>query len=206
MKRCILRFLARLLNAHYNSEYRERIVQLIVTTFAKSESVVERCQFIMFLEESIGLLDSATITSYFLHEFLDMLRKEKNPRVQKLFLKALKPLWETARVTQTQAIVEPLHDLAFSLEKQSWPAELKAIVIETTHFIRSSYEGDFLEKHRSGDESTKRLNKINQLQENASLWCREKAMREEFEKNMKNGVTTPEPDESQLIKESKQPP
>jgi len=39
MKRCILRFLAHLLNAHYNSEYRERIVQLVITTFAKSESV-----------------------------------------------------------------------------------------------------------------------------------------------------------------------
>jgi len=49
------------------------------------------------------------------------------------------------------------------------------------------------------------LKKINQLQENAFLWSREKAMREEFEKNMKNGVPTAESDESQLIKENKQP-
>lgn len=96
--------------------------------------------------------------------------------------------------------------MVFSLEKQSWPAELKPIVMETSLFIRHSYEDDFLERHRSGDESTKRLNKIKQIQENAFLWGREKARREEFEQNMKNGVPTPDPDETSFIKESKLPP
>jgi hypothetical protein len=75
----------------------------------------------MFFEESIKILDSNMIHKYFLDDFIDLIRREKNPRVQKLFITAMIPLFEAARFNHTNAVVEKLHDMAFILEKYSWP-------------------------------------------------------------------------------------
>jgi hypothetical protein len=37
--------------------------------------------YIMFFEESMKILDSAMIIQYFLADFLDLIRREKNQRV-----------------------------------------------------------------------------------------------------------------------------
>ena len=121
LKRCIIKFLARLIKVHYNSEFLEKIVSFITNTFAKGESAAERCLYIIFFEESINILDSSMIHKYFLDDYIDLIRREKNPRVQKLFITALIPLFETARLNHTNAVVEKLHDMAFTLEKYSWP-------------------------------------------------------------------------------------
>ena len=86
----------------------------------------------MFFEESFKIFDSSMIQKYFLDYYIDMIKIEKSPRVQKLFITAMIPLFETARLNHTNAVVEKLHDMAFILEKYSWPLELKPLVSEAS--------------------------------------------------------------------------
>jgi len=71
-----MRFLSRLLKVHYNSEFIEKIVSFITTTFARGESAANRCCYIMFFEESLKIFDSDMIQKYFLEDYIDLIKKE----------------------------------------------------------------------------------------------------------------------------------